>query len=44
MNACCVGGPVVDQPPLSRGAVLILAAMSLVGALIVFVSSLNQIL
>jgi len=41
LNACCVGGPYAEQPPLSFAQVLVLAALSVLGALIVLVSTAN---
>lgn len=41
LNACCLGGPYVEQPPLSLAQVLVLAALSVIGALIVLVSTSN---
>lgn len=38
LNACCVGGPVVSQSPVSAAAMLILAAIYAAGALIVAVA------
>lgn len=34
LNACCVGGPVVTQSPVSAGAMLILAAIYAMGAFV----------
>ncbi len=39
LNACCIGGPTVEQPALSLAQVLVLAALSVAGALIVLVST-----
>jgi hypothetical protein len=35
LNACCLGGPAAEQPPLSAGTMLVLAAFYGAGALIV---------
>lgn len=39
LSACCVGGPCVEQPPLSLAQVVVLAALSVAGTLIVFVAT-----
>jgi hypothetical protein len=36
LNACCIGGPPVEQPAFSAGALLVLAAIYGAGALVVF--------
>jgi hypothetical protein len=36
LNACCVGGPIQEQSPVSPTALFILAAIYGAGALIVF--------
>ncbi len=35
LNACCLGGPAAEQPPVSAGTMLVLAALYGAGALIV---------
>jgi len=37
LNACCIGGPPVEQPAFSAGAMFVLAAVYGAGALLVFV-------
>ncbi|HUO98046.1 MAG TPA: hypothetical protein VMU01_05235 [Rhizomicrobium sp.] len=40
-NACCVGGPAVNQPPITAADMLFLAVMSVAGVLIVLVSAMS---
>jgi hypothetical protein len=44
LNACCLGGPVVTQTPLSAGAVLVLAAIYAAGGFIVVAVLANTLL
>lgn len=40
-NACCIGRPVVDKPPVTAADMLILAVMSVTGMLIVLASAIS---
>ena len=43
LNACCLGGPVVTQTPVSARAMLILAAIYAAGAFIVIAALANAL-
>ena len=43
LNACCLGGPVSTQTPVSAGALFVLAAIYATGAFIVFAALANAL-